>query len=87
MAFAMSRFLNVKALYEGFIVKINGRDWTINIMIFGETTLVETFQVVDMERCLILAICGMKRHGMAGGPWLLRDGLLLCRWTRTSVWH
>ena len=37
--FAMSRFSNVKVLYEGFIVKINGRDWTVNIMMFGETTL------------------------------------------------
>jgi hypothetical protein len=35
----MSRFSNVKALYEGFIVEINGRDWTVNIMMFGETTL------------------------------------------------
>ena len=25
-------------------------------------------------------------HGR-GKPWLLRDGLLPCRWTRTSVWH
>jgi hypothetical protein len=39
IAFAMSRFSNVKALYEGFVVKINGRDWAINIMMFGETTL------------------------------------------------
>jgi hypothetical protein len=39
IAFAMSRFSNVKALYEGFVVKINGRDWTVNIMMFGETTL------------------------------------------------
>jgi hypothetical protein len=39
IAFAMSRFSNVKALNEGFIVKINGRDWTFNIMMFGETTL------------------------------------------------
>jgi len=35
IAFAMSRFSNVKALHEGFIVKINGRDWTVNIMMFG----------------------------------------------------
>ena len=39
MAFAMSRFSNVKALYGGFIVKINGRNWTVNIMMFEETTL------------------------------------------------
>jgi hypothetical protein len=26
-------------LYDGFIVEINGRDWTINIMKFGETSL------------------------------------------------
>jgi hypothetical protein len=39
MAFAMSGFSNVKALYEGFIVKINGRDWTVNMMMFGEAAL------------------------------------------------
>jgi len=39
IAFAMSRFSNVKVLYEGFTVKINRRDWTVNIMMFGETTL------------------------------------------------
>ena len=39
IAFAMSRFPNVKVLYEVFFVKINGRDWTVNIMMFGETTL------------------------------------------------
>jgi hypothetical protein len=35
----MSRLSKVKALYEGFVVKINGRNWTVNIMMFGETTL------------------------------------------------
>jgi hypothetical protein len=35
IAFAMSRFSNVKVLYECFIVKINGRDWTVDIMMFG----------------------------------------------------
>jgi len=39
IAFAMNRFSNVKALYEGFVVKINGRYWTVNILMFGETTL------------------------------------------------
>jgi len=39
IAFAIIRLSNVKALYEGFIVKINCRDWTVNIMMFGETTL------------------------------------------------
>ena len=39
IAFGMSRFSNVKAIYEGFVVKINGRDWTVNIIMFGETTL------------------------------------------------
>ena len=39
MAFTMASFSNVKPLYEGFIVKTNGRDWTINIMMFGETVL------------------------------------------------
>ena len=39
MAFTMTSFSNVNALYEGFIVKINGRDWTVNIMMIGETAL------------------------------------------------
>ena len=29
IAFAMNRFSIVKALYEGFVVKINGRYWTV----------------------------------------------------------
>jgi hypothetical protein len=39
MAFTMTSFSNAKPLYEGFIVKINGRDWTVNIMMIGETAL------------------------------------------------
>ncbi len=39
MAFTMTSFSNVKALYEGFVVTINGREWTVNIMMFGETAL------------------------------------------------
>ena len=39
-----------------------------------------------VQRCLVFAIGGLKRHGR-GEPWLLRDGLLPCRWTRTSIWH
>jgi hypothetical protein len=39
MAFVMTSFSNVKPLYEGFAVEINGQDWTINIMMFGETSL------------------------------------------------
>jgi hypothetical protein len=39
ISFEISGFSNVNALYEGFVVKINGRDWTVNIMMFGETTL------------------------------------------------
>ena len=39
MAFSMRSSSNVKPLYEGFIVKINGRDWTINTIMFGETVL------------------------------------------------
>ena len=39
MAFTMTNFSDVKPLYDGFIVAINGRNWTINIMMFGETTL------------------------------------------------
>jgi hypothetical protein len=36
MAFSMSSCSNVKPLNEGFIVEINGRDWTINTMMLGE---------------------------------------------------
>jgi len=39
MAFTMTSFSNVKPLYEGFIIKINGRYWTVNIMMLGETAL------------------------------------------------
>jgi hypothetical protein len=39
MALTMTSLSNVKPVYEGFIVKINGRDWTVNIMMFGETAL------------------------------------------------
>jgi hypothetical protein len=39
ITFTMIRFSNVKVLYDGLIVKINGRDWAVNIMMFGETTL------------------------------------------------
>ena len=39
MAFTMTRFSSVKPLYEGFIVKINDRDWTVNIMMLGKTEL------------------------------------------------
>src|SRR6267142_351133 len=33
----MTSFSNVKPLYEGFVVTINGREWTVNIMILGKT--------------------------------------------------
>jgi hypothetical protein len=39
MAFTMTSFSNAKPLYDGFIVKINGRDWTVSIMMIGETAL------------------------------------------------
>lgn len=39
MAFTMPSFSNIKPLYEGFVVKIKGRDWTVNVMIIGETAL------------------------------------------------
>jgi hypothetical protein len=39
MAFTMTRFSSVKPLYESFIVKINDRDWTVNIMMHGEIGL------------------------------------------------
>ena len=39
MAFTMTTVSNAKPLYEGFIVKINGHDWTVNIMMHGEIGL------------------------------------------------
>jgi hypothetical protein len=39
MALTMTSFSNAKPLYEGFVVKINSRDWTVNIMMIGETAL------------------------------------------------
>ena len=39
MAFTMTSFSNVKPLYEGFAVTINGREWTVNIMMLGEIEL------------------------------------------------
>jgi hypothetical protein len=39
MTFTMTGFSNAEPLYEGFVVKINGRDWTVNIMMVGETIL------------------------------------------------
>ena len=39
IAFTMPSFSNIKPLYEGFVVKIKGRDWTVNVMIIGETAL------------------------------------------------
>ena len=35
----MTSYSNVQPLYKGFVVKINGRDLTVNIMMVGETTL------------------------------------------------
>jgi hypothetical protein len=40
MVFTMVSVSSIKPRYEGFVVKINGRDWTVNIMMVGETTLV-----------------------------------------------
>ena len=39
IAFEMTRISEINALYNGFVVKINGRDWTINTMMLGETAL------------------------------------------------
>jgi hypothetical protein len=39
MAITMTSLSNVKPVYEGFVAKINGRDWTVNIMMRGETGL------------------------------------------------
>ena len=32
MAFTMTSFSNIKPLYDGFVVTINGREWTVNII-------------------------------------------------------
>ena len=39
MVFTMTGDSNVQPLYKGFVVKINGRYWTVNLMMVGETTL------------------------------------------------
>ena len=39
MAFTMTSFSNIKPLYDGFVVTINDREWTVNIMMFGEAGL------------------------------------------------
>jgi hypothetical protein len=39
MAFTMTSFSSVQPLYKRFVVKINGQDWTVNIMMVGQTTL------------------------------------------------
>jgi hypothetical protein len=39
MAFSMTNVLNVEPTYHGFIIETNGRDWTVNIMMLGETAL------------------------------------------------
>src|SRR5437588_9227659 len=51
--------------------------------------LVERFQIVNML-CFNFSLAGYVvwsgRHGR-GEPWLRRDGLLHCRWTRISAGH
>ena len=39
MVFTKISNSNVQPLHKGFVDKINGRDWTINIMMVGETVL------------------------------------------------
>jgi len=39
MAISMTSVLNVEPIYHGFIIETNGREWTVNIMMLGETTL------------------------------------------------
>ena len=39
MAISMTSVLNVEPIYHGFIIEIIGREWTVNIMMLGETTL------------------------------------------------
>jgi hypothetical protein len=53
IAFAMSRFSNVKALYEGFVVKINGRDWTVNIMMSSEKPHLHCWRVMNLRSKMI----------------------------------
>ena len=65
MAFTMTRFSSVKPLYESFIVKINDRDWTVNIMMHGEIGLA-LIAGNEFERdTLVRAHCPMcyRRHG------------------------
>jgi hypothetical protein len=39
MVFTMTHYSNIQPLYKGFVVKISGRDWIVNIMMVGEATL------------------------------------------------
>ena len=39
MAISMTSVLNVEPIYHGFIIETNGREWIVNIMMLGETTL------------------------------------------------
>ena len=39
VAISMTSVLNVEPIYHGFIIETNGREWTVNIMMLGETAL------------------------------------------------
>ena len=71
MAFTMTRFASVKPLYEGFIVKINDRDWTVNIMMHGEIglALIAGMNLRDKMDTLVREHCPMchRRHGRGAG--------------------
>jgi hypothetical protein len=76
MAFTMTRFSSVKPLYEGFIVKINDRDRTVNIMMHGEIGLVlitlrDKMDTLVREHCPMCATVAMD-EGLERFPLLKR---------------
>jgi hypothetical protein len=52
-AFAIFSLSNIKPLCGGFAVAINGQNWTVSIMMFGETTLalLAGNEPEDEDRC------------------------------------
>ena len=47
------QILECKALYEGFVVKINGRDWTVNIMMSSEKPHLHCWRVMNLRSKMI----------------------------------
>ena len=60
MVFTMSSSSNAKPLYEGFIVKINCRDWTLNIERPGTKLLISP---VRSSVKLLARLGRLKRMG------------------------